>query len=114
MFSEGFASNGTRNEMSTRQGDTAIIAKYTLPIMNILLEHFTATFSMLTPTEMTTVVTWCQGQGFDLRCQRTQCTKLGDGLFHNVNESGELGRFSLCNRNCRWCGGVCVVKSKGK
>ena len=91
-FSKGFASDGARSEMSTRQGDMAIVT-------NVLLEHFTATFPMLTPTEMTMVVTQCQGQGFDLRCQSTQHTKLGNGLFHNVDESGELGRFGLGNRN---------------
>ena len=51
-FSKGFPSDGARNETSTRQGDMAIIT-------NVLLEDFTATFPMLTPTEMTMVVMWC-------------------------------------------------------
>ena len=113
-FSKGFASDGARNETSTRQHDMAIIVKYTLPITNVLLEYFTATFPMLTPTEMTTVVTWCQGWGFGLRCQSTWRTKLGDGLFHHVDESGELGRFGLGNRCCRRCGGACVIESEGE
>ena len=67
---------------------------------------------MLTPTEMTMVVAWCRGQGLDLRCQSTRCTKLGDGLFHHVDESGELGRFGLGNGCCHWCRGACVVESE--
>ena len=59
MLSKGFSGNGARNEMSTRQDNTAIIVKYTLSIMNVLLEYFAATFPMLTPTEMTMVVVGC-------------------------------------------------------
>ena len=113
-FSKGFPGDRARNEASTRQHDMAIIAKYTLPIMNVLLEYFTATFPILTSTEMTTVVTWCRGRGLDLRCWSTQCTKLGDSLFHHVNESGELGRFGLGNGSCGRCRGVCVIESKGE
>ena len=113
-FSKGFAGDGARNETSIRQRNTAIITKYTLPVTNVLLEHFAATFPMLTPTEMTMVVMQCGGQGLDLRCWSTRHTELGNGLFHHVNESGELGRFGLGNGSCCWCGGACVVKSKGK
>ena len=69
---------------------------------------------MLTPTEMTVEITWGWGQRFDLRCQSTLCTKLGDGLFHDVDESGELGRFGLHNGNGGWCRGVCFIKSEQK
>ena len=84
-FSKGFPSDRARNEMSTRQRDMTIVAKYTLPVTNVLLEYFAATFPMLTPTEITMVIAWCQGQGFGLRCQSTWCTKLGNGLFHHVD-----------------------------
>ena len=114
MFSKCFPSDGARSEVSTRQHNMAIITKYTLPITNILLEYFTATFPMLTPTEMTMVVMQCRGQGLDLRCWSTQHTELGDSLFHHVNESEELGRFGLGNRSHHWCGGACVVKSEGE
>ena len=113
-FSKGFPGDSARNETSTRQGDTAIVTKYTHPIMNVFLEHFTATFPMLTPTEMTMVVTQYQGQGFALRCWGTQHTELGDSLFHSVDESWELSKFSLGNGNHCWCGGACVIKSEGK
>ena len=52
--------------------------------------------------------------GLDLRCGSSWCTECGDSLFHHVNESGELGRFSLGNGSCCWCGGACVVKSEGE
>ena len=42
MFSKGFSSDGARNEMSTRQHNTAIIVEYTLSVMNVLLEYFAA------------------------------------------------------------------------
>ena len=113
-FSKCFPGNGARNEASTRQCNTAIVAKYTLPIMNVLLEYFAATFPMCTPTEITTVVAWCQGWRLDLRCWSTQCTGLGDSLFHHVNESGELSRFSLGNGSHCQCGGACVIESKGE
>ena len=113
-FPKGFPGDGARNEVSTRQRDMAIVPKYTLPVTNVLLEYFAATFPMLTPTEMTTVVMWCQGWGLDPRCQSTWRTKLGNSLFHHVNESGELGRFGLGNGSCGRCRGVCVIESKGE
>ena len=114
MLSKGFPGNEARNEASTRQRNTATITKYTLPVTNVLLEYFAATFPMLTPTEMTMVVTWCRGQGLDLRCWSTRCTEPGNSLFHHVDESGELGRFSLGNGSHCWCRGVCVVESEGE
>ena len=84
-LSKGFPSDGARNKMSTRQRDMAIVAKYALPITNILLKYFAATFPMVTPTEMTTVVALCRGWGFGLRCRSTQCTELGNRLFHHVD-----------------------------
>ena len=84
-LSKGFPGNGARNKMSTRQRDMAIVAEYTLSVANVLLEYFAATFPMITPTKMTTVVTGCQGQGFGLRCQSTRRTELGNGLFHHVD-----------------------------
>ena len=62
MVSEGFAGNGPGNEMSTRYGDTAIIAKHALPIANLLPEDFATALPILTPTEMKTQVTWSWGQ----------------------------------------------------
>ena len=61
MLSEGFAGNGPGNEMSTRYGDTAIIAKHALPIANLLPEDFTTALPILTPTEMTVEVGWGHG-----------------------------------------------------
>ena len=58
-LSKGFPGDGARNEMSTRQCDMAIVVEYTLSVTNVLLEYFTATFPMITPTEMTTVVMGC-------------------------------------------------------
>ena len=63
VLSEDFTGDGARNEMSTRQGDMAIVMKHALPIMNVLLEHFTAALPMVTPTEMKIQVTWSRGQG---------------------------------------------------
>ena len=54
MVSEGFAGNGPGNEMSTRYGDTAIIA-------NLLPEDFTTALPIFTPTEMTVEVGWGHG-----------------------------------------------------
>ena len=85
MLSKGLPGDRARNETSTRQRNMSIVAKYTLSVTNVLLEYFAATFPMLTPTEMTTVVVWCQGQGLGLRCQSTQRTELGNGLFHHVD-----------------------------
>ena len=85
MLSKGLPGDRARNETSTRQHNTAIVVEYTLSIVNVLLEYFTATFPMVTPTKMTMVVAWCRGQGFGLRCWSTQCTKLGNGLFHHVD-----------------------------
>ena len=84
-FSKGFPCDGARNETSTRQHDMAIVVEYTLSVTNVLLEYFAATFPMLTPTEMTTVVMRCQGWGFGLRGPSTRRTELGNGLFHHVN-----------------------------
>ena len=75
-LSKGLPGDGARNKTSTRQRDMAIVAEYALSIMNVLLEYFAATFPMITPTEMTTVVVRCQGQGFGLRCRSTRRTKL--------------------------------------
>ena len=85
MLSKGLPGDGARNEMSTRQCDTAIVAKYTLSVMNVLLEYFAATFPMLTPTEMTMVVAWCRGRGLGLRCWSTWHTELGIGLLHHID-----------------------------
>ena len=113
-LSKGFPGDGARNEMSTRQRDSAIVAENTLSVTNVLLEYFAATFPMVTPTEMTTVIARCRGRGFGLRCWSTQRTKLGNGLLHHVDESGKLGRFGLGNGcRCR-CGGACVIESEGE
>ena len=61
MVSEGFAGNGPGNEMSTRYGDTAIIAKHALPIANLLPEDFATALPIFTPTEMTVEVGWGHG-----------------------------------------------------
>ena len=49
---EHCSGDGSGDEMSTRQGNVAIIMKHALPITNILLEDFATALEMVTPTEV--------------------------------------------------------------
>ena len=87
-FLERFAGNGPWNKMSSRQGNAAIVVEYALPIMYILFEPITFAFEMVPSAEMTFVVTrvgW-----FRLASLSTLVPEFGNGLLHDVNQSGEL------------------------
>ena len=88
MLLECFASDGPWNEMSSRQGNTAIIMEYALPIMYVLFEPITFAFEMVPSTEMTFVVT--RARQFQLASLSTLVSKFGNGLLHDVNQSKEL------------------------
>ena len=88
MLLEHFASNGPWNETSTRQGNMAIIMEYALPITYVLFEPIAFTFEMVPSTEMAFVV--MRGRWFHLANLSTLVSEFGDGLLHDVNQSGEF------------------------
>ena len=87
-FLERFAGDGPWNEMSSGQGNMAIIAGYALPITYILFEPIAFAFEMVPSTEMTFVV--ARTRWFQLGSLSTLVSDFGDGLLHHVNQSGEF------------------------
>ena len=85
---ECFAGDGPWNETSSRKGNVAIIAEYTLPITYVLFEPIAFTFEMVPSAEMTFVV--MRGGQFWLASLSTLVPEFGDGLLHNVNQSREF------------------------
>ena len=76
---EHFASNHSRNEASAWKGDTSIIMKYALTIVNILLENVTAIFKM-TPAAKVAMEIARRGRLTLI----TLVTHLGDCLLHDI------------------------------
>ena len=87
-FLEHFASDGPWNETSSRQGNVAIVTEYTFPIVHILFEHIAFAFEMVPSAEMTFVV--ARPGRLRLASLSTLVPEFGDGLLHDVNQSGEF------------------------
>ena len=85
---ECFASNGPWNEKSTRQGNATIVTEYAFPIAYVLFEPIAFAFEMVPSAEMAFVV--ARGGQFWFASLSTLVSEFGDGLLHDVNQSGEF------------------------